>query len=154
MRPSPESELEQAIDRELRELSELKAPETLVPRVLRAIAEREQLPWWSKSFAFWPAPARLLFLMLTSGLAVLLLYFTWGLSVGVTWESLAREVTELAARVDLARDVMTALGGAMVLLVRSAGSWLIWGGAVMVGASYLTAIGLGTVWHRMASQRI
>lgn len=154
MRPTPESELEQAIDRELRRLPDRRAPETLLPRVLQAIAERQRLPWWQKSFAYWPWPARVLFLAGTSGLAAFLVYFTWGLTSGVSLGSLTDELGQLSGRFDLVRGLGGTLGGAVMTLVRSAGPWLLWGTVGVLGACYLTTMALGTFCWRLASQRI
>jgi hypothetical protein len=68
MRPHPDLELEMAIDRELRSLPDRPAPASLAPRVLQAIAERQRLPWWRKSFTHWPA-RRLLFLVASTAWA-------------------------------------------------------------------------------------
>lgn len=154
MRPNPESDLEQMVDRELRELPEIPAPASLMPRVLQAIARRNELPWWQRSFMFWPWPARLAFISLSSGIAALILYFTWGLSLGVTFSALADEATQVMAALDVTRDIVLALGGAAVTLARSAGSSLLWVMGGLVAACYLTTLGLGTFAYRLASQRI
>lgn len=154
MRPTPESELEQVIDRELRALPVRRAPAELLPRVLRAIAERERRPWWQKAFAFWPWPARFVFLIGTSSLAAMVLYFTWGLSVGATLGGLADEAGEVMARLEFAQRLAHTIGGAISALVRASGAWVGWALAGLAGACYLTTLALGTVWYRLVSQRI
>jgi hypothetical protein len=154
MRPTPESELEQTLDRELRGLPDRIAPETLIPRVLACLAQRERAPWWRKSFAYWPWPARMLFLVTSSGLAALLLYFTWGLSTGATFGALSSEVRDLAADFELSRDLAVALGGAAVTLVKTASPSLLWVAAGVVGACYVTTLTLGTCIYRLVTQRI
>ena len=54
MDSSYEKRLEQEIDRELKGLRELRAPEALVGRVLRAIAQPVCLPWYRRSWQTWP----------------------------------------------------------------------------------------------------
>ena len=49
-RQNPDN-LEQLIDRTLRELPLRRAPRTLETRVLAAIAARQALPWWKRSGA-------------------------------------------------------------------------------------------------------
>ncbi len=155
MRPSPESELEQAIDRELRSLPELPAPASLLPRVLHAIAECRALPWWRKSYAFWPWSARLLFLAGSTSLAGLLVYFTWGITTGATLQMLAgAELGELSDRVFFLWSITETLAGAVLALLRSASPWLIWVGAGVAGASYFTTLALGTLWYRLATRRL
>lgn len=154
MKPTPESELEQVIDRELRALTPPRAPATLLPRVLQAIAERERRPWWQKSFAHWPWPARLTFFVATTAIATLLLYFTSGIASGVSLGGLSEEVSVLAGHWQDVRDLLGALGSAGLALVRAAGPGLLWGVAGLAAVSYFTTFALGTLCYRVASQRI
>ncbi|MCC6231405.1 MAG: hypothetical protein IT580_02115 [Verrucomicrobiales bacterium] len=155
MRPTPESELEQAIDRELRALPERSAPATLMPRVLEAIARREALPWWRKAYTAWPWPARMMFVLGSGSLAAFLLYFAWGLGSGLSLGALSAEAQEMAAQADLAGGVLGALGGAVMTMARAAtgNSSLLWGGAAVLGACYLTTFALGTACYRLVAQR-
>src|SRR5690606_21014771 len=120
------------------------APATLIPRVLQAIADRELLPWWRKSYASWPWPARLVFLAITSGLASLLVYFTWGLSIGATMDTLAREAGDARSLFLLFEALAGALASAVAAIVRAGGSTLLWIAAGVLGACYLTTLALGT----------
>lgn len=153
MRPDPEAELEQIIDRALRRLPDRQAPANLMPRVLQALAQRRNLPWWRKAYTFWPWPARFLFLATTCGLSALVLYFTWGMSAGLSFASLSNEVSEITARFDAFGGIARALGGAAVTLVRSAGPWVCWVGAGLLAACYLTTMALGTFCYRLACPR-
>lgn len=153
MRPNPESELEQVIDRELRRLPDLTAPASLAPRVMQEIARRAARPWWQQSFASWPWSARLIFVAFSSGLAALLLYFSWGLSLGVSAGSLASEAGVLAGRFEFVGGVVRALSGALLLAARSANPALPWIVAGVAGSCYLTTVGLGTYLYRLAAQR-
>ena len=47
-------ELEQDIDRELKRLPEARAPRTLLPRVLLAVASAEPAPWYARAWFTWP----------------------------------------------------------------------------------------------------
>lgn len=57
-----EKDLEQFIHRELRALPPRRAPRSLEHRVLAAIEERAAIAWYHKSWAYWPAPLRAVFL--------------------------------------------------------------------------------------------
>lgn len=153
MRPTPESELEQALDRELRRLPDLVAPASFAPRVMEAIARRAALPWWRRSFVHWPVAARLAFVATTTGLASLLLYFTWGLSVGVSLNALAGEAGLFSGRFEFVGTVLRALGGALLLIAGSVQPWVPWAFAAVAGGCYLTTIGLGTYMYRLAARR-
>ena len=95
MRPQPEGELEQFIDRELRQLPDRQAPATLLPRVMAAWVERQRRPWWRQSFSHWPGAARIGFLVLTTALTALLAYFVLGLTNGVSPAALGAEARGL-----------------------------------------------------------
>lgn len=153
MRPTPESELEQAVDRELRRLPDLRAPDDLIPRVLRALAERQARPWWCQSIVHWPWLARSGFLAFTTGLAGLLFYFTWGLGNGISLGVLTDEIAQLSDRIEISRTIVGSLAGALVAVARSAGPWLPWTAIGVVAASYLTTLALGTYCYRLACER-
>jgi hypothetical protein len=68
---SLDRELEVRLGRALRTLPERRAPATLESRVLDALARRAPLPWWRRSFAQWPAVARVAFGVTSAVLVVL-----------------------------------------------------------------------------------
>ncbi len=72
MNPDPDH-LEKAIHQALRELPSRKAPSTLESRVLAEIGRRQALPWWKRSWSFWPTPVRWTFLVLSAALCGLLI---------------------------------------------------------------------------------
>jgi len=73
---SPER-LEQLVHRELRDLPLRRAPRTLESRVLAAIEHQAAVAWYHKSYPYWPAWARSLFLAAgTAGVGKLTL-FLW-----------------------------------------------------------------------------
>lgn len=47
-------DLERLIVRELKRLPAPRAPRTLMPRVLAAVAKQEPAPWYSRPWATWP----------------------------------------------------------------------------------------------------
>ncbi|MDP2326404.1 MAG: hypothetical protein Q8N51_20600 [Gammaproteobacteria bacterium] len=153
MRPTPESELEQVIDRALRALPGHRAPATLLPRLRQAIAERESRPWWQRPAASWPGCVRGLFLVGATALAGALLYFAWGISFGISLGALAAEAAEATQRLESLLGVGRSLLGAVQMLVRSAGPWLPWSAAGVVVASYRTTVALGTYCYRLVAQR-
>src|SRR5881392_1404176 len=58
MNEQDEKPLEQLMHRELRKLPELRAPETLVHRVMLAVHAKERQPWWQRPWLSWPRPAQ------------------------------------------------------------------------------------------------
>jgi hypothetical protein len=52
-------DLETLVDRELRQLPALRAPQTLLPRVLAAVQQWSQRPWYTRAWFTWPAAAQI-----------------------------------------------------------------------------------------------
>jgi hypothetical protein len=68
---SLDREMEARLGQALRALPARRAPATLESRVLDALARRVPLPWWRRSFAEWPAAARVAFGVTSTLLVVL-----------------------------------------------------------------------------------
>jgi hypothetical protein len=89
---SPEA-LERLLDRTLHELPLRRAPFTLESRVLGELERRAALPWWRRSFAYWPLLARAAFLVICGGL-IRLAFLAGATTVAgvrsLSWASLAR----------------------------------------------------------------
>jgi hypothetical protein len=84
--------LERLLDRTLRELPLRRAPFTLESRVLGELERRAALPWWRRSFAYWPLLARAAFLVICGGLIRLAFLAGATTVAGVRSLSWAREV--------------------------------------------------------------
>jgi hypothetical protein len=52
-------DLERLIDRELRTLPAPRAPRTLLPRVMAAVNQAAERPWYSRAWLQWPIAAQL-----------------------------------------------------------------------------------------------
>ena len=53
------ADLETLVDRELRRLPAPRAPHTLLPRVLAAVQQWSQRPWYARAWFTWPAAAQI-----------------------------------------------------------------------------------------------
>jgi hypothetical protein len=144
MNHEPDRQLEALIHRELRQLPPLQAPGDLIARVRQAIASQGTLPWWSQSWFAWPRPAQF-----ASALAA------FALLGGVAW-LLGGAWTEAALPGELS-GTLAALGGAfgalLQFLATSAGvsvSMLLACALGALGVMYLSCIGLGTLFYKVA----
>ncbi|HNQ87072.1 MAG TPA: hypothetical protein PKM73_00405 [Verrucomicrobiota bacterium] len=139
------------LDRELKRLPDRCAPASLIPRVLAAIRERERLPWYRRPFTGWPGPMRLVVL---AGLVGLLGVATWAL-VEVVWGwNWGERFPEWAGCATVVRAVWSAadsLAGALVVVVRQAGGWVLGASLLLAGTMYLSCVGLGTAAFRLAT---
>lgn len=149
MNPMTPEELEKFIHRELRGLPVRHAPATLEARVLAAIEHRAAIAWYHKSWTYWPAAVRALFLAGVTGLAgsaITAFYlFMQGSQPGQAWQ-------ELSSRL----EVFTRIYGAAVWTVnfvsQMVGSipplWL-YGGAATIFTLYAMFFGLGATAYRV-----
>jgi len=147
------SELERAIHRELRGLPEVKAPETLVHRVMLAVHARERAPWWQRSWLTWPFGFQLcslVVLLVSAGLVSYLVGAAWdGMGASSLWQRTVASFSWLQPF----QEIGLALLNAILLLARAVNQNLILAGAAVVTAAYLACVGLGTVCVRVAFQR-
>ena len=71
-----DQDLERLVDRELKRLPTPRAPRTLLPRVMTAVAEPRMVPWYSRPWLTWPRGLQVLSAAIFVGLV-------WG--GGVVW---------------------------------------------------------------------
>ena len=154
MNESQEPLLAARIDRELRALPVLPAPKTLAPRVLAALAARQQAPWWRQSWAGWPPGIRMAFLAVSLGVAGLLVIVglqlpTLGLATGAL-QTVAGWFAWIQAYVDPVWRIMEALW----IGLKPAPPLLLWSVTAFIGLAYAMCVGLGTLGYRVAVNRI
>lgn len=153
MESNPQQTLEELIHRELSKLPERPAPETLVLRVLTKVQARQQKRWWQRPWPQWPWAAQLASLPLMAGSLVAALFaasLLWKMMLGY---SDLLTVSQMVDSLAEASDFLSVLGNAVLMVARSLGQqWLLL--ALFVPVSmYLTCVGLGTLWYRMALSR-
>lgn len=158
MNQADESQLEQVLHRELRELPDLRAPATLAPRVLAALAARQRAPWWKKSWVHWPPGLRLAFLSLsllvTGGLVYLGLQVPQIVGATPMAGEVGATVSSWYASMEPYVSFVTRLAGAFGLALKAAPAHLWWALAAVVGLAYAMCIGLGTLGYRVAFNRM
>jgi hypothetical protein len=135
----PQDPLEQLLDRTLRELPLRRAPATLEARVCGELARRSARPWWRRSFAQWPLPARAAFLVLCAVLIRLAFMGGSAAVAGVHSLPWARQAGVLVA----------SLANLTAAIARiSPPAWL-YEGLAVCGVLYAVLFGLGAVLYRM-----
>jgi hypothetical protein len=153
MNPDYQTKLEAAIDRELKGLSELTAPETLSRRVMAAIARRATVPWYRSAWQNWPAHLRI------PAFALLIVFFgslcfgAWKLPHTELATAGATKVSSWFLGLTSLWNALNAVVGVFVLAFKQLGTGLI---AAIVGAivlAWVMCIGLGTACVRLAWAR-
>ncbi len=153
MKKMTPEELEEFIHRELRGLPVRPAPSTLEARVLAAIEHRARIAWYHKSWSYWPAAVRALFLAAITGLA--------GAAISAFYLFMQGGQPELIGQLIVARfSVVTQTYGAILWTVHFLGRmlntlsplWLCTGG-VLIAVMYALCFGLGATAYRMSSRK-
>lgn len=142
---------EDPLGQELGRLPDRRAPESLIPRVMAAIRERERLPWYRRSFTAWPGWVRGMVMAVLVGL---LAVSTWGLAQGMWGVSLAERFPEWAGWTTVVGALWSAansLAGAVAVVLRQAGGWVLGASLLLAGTMYLSCVGLGTAAFRLAT---
>jgi hypothetical protein len=132
----------------LREVPPRRAPATLEERVMAEIARRAALPWWKQSFARWPMPARVAFVLVSGGVikvAMMVVVFVMGgLDPARFREAFAPEFARLAEIASAGR----ALAEFATLLLNHIPPLWLYGGIAAVVSLYVAFFGLGAVAYR------
>ncbi|MFA5265616.1 MAG: hypothetical protein WC378_17490 [Opitutaceae bacterium] len=143
MNPENEKDLEQFIHRSLRSLPERRAPLTLEHRVMAAIAARQSIPWWHKSYAYWPLPVKIAFL--SASLLVLAGIYSLHIAGG---SALRDWLHSAAAHLNPLRITANAIGDSGAIVYRSIPPLYIYGALAVIGSLYAALFGLGAAAYR------
>jgi hypothetical protein len=153
MKPENQQRLEREIDRALKSLPDLQAPEHLLSRVIARIEAAAATPWYHRSWSDWPAPARWTTLLV---LALIFAGFCVAWSRAPQAEILQPVLARLQSLANLADalwSVLGALAGLLSAALRQLNAWVLVGCAAMVLFGYVLCVGLGTVYFRVALAR-
>ena len=152
MKPNSDLQLEAWADRQLKSLPELRAPHTLASRVMAAVATQPvESP--ARGWQAWPAALRM---GSFAGLAVVFV----GLCAGVWQITHSSAVTDATQQVtgflSLLNSLASALGAVLGALIQAAKRlgpvWLSLIAFVVV-AGWISFLGLGTAFARLAWSR-
>ncbi len=158
MKPNrePNDPLATWADHTLKQLPVRRAPATLAPRVVAALARQRGLPWYQQPWFRWPRHLQALAFLLATALLFGLAWFIipHGDAVSLAAAQQAASQLELVKPVTTTFDVLGTLGHAGTLLFRSLSGWAL--AAVLGGAAFLwcSTLGLGTAaWRLVSDQR-
>lgn len=142
-------ELEKFIHRQLRDLPLHCAPDSLESRVLAAIERQAGIPWYHKSWSYWPAFVRMAFLVVAIGAtAGFVAAFYFGFNDVNTSAVVAQAGAKLSFFAQI-YDIATWIVGLGTQVVASIPSIWLYGVAALVAALYGTFLGIGAAAYRV-----
>ena len=152
MNPDYDNRLEKAVDRELRDLPDLSAPDTLVPAVMARIRACSVLPWYRRSWPTWPTSLRFASLFLMLALFGGLCYGGWKISHAETLTLSMQSVGEWFSATTVIWRTVAVLGEAIFLFVKQLNAAFLVALIAVAVFSYAACIGLGTAFFRYARE--
>lgn len=139
-------------DQALKQLPARRAPATLAPRVLAALAKQRALPWYRQPWLNWPRHFQVLSFVLFAGLLGAITWFLLphadALTLANAKQTLAQ--TEGGRSVFSVMGIFSTLGNAVLTVLRYTNAWVV---AVALGALaflWCSCVGLGTACWRLA----
>lgn len=143
MNPDPDPQLERLVHEALRALPPRRAPATLAPRVLAAIAARQRVPWYRRAWPDWPRACQAAFFAFAAAVVGALYAGAWRLGqVEVATPEWLRPFVAVAEGLDLALKALWAAGEGHL-------SWILWGAVAVVATAGLMTVGLGAALVRL-----
>ncbi len=144
----PQEKLEQLVHRALRDLPARRAPRSLEQRVLAELAQRAALAWWHKSFAYWPMPARVAFIIASAGIVKVALMATVWAMAGFEPAQVQSAFAQPVAWMEGARAVVDAMTGFFAIMLRNIPPLWLYGGLAFIAAMYAALFGLGAAAYK------
>ncbi len=145
--------LEAAVDRELKALPSLRAPQSLLPRVMAMIERHVVLPWYRRAWQTWPLPLQVVSMLVLLAAFAGLCFGSWQLVHAPAVASAASEASGWFRMLSRAFNTVGVLANALALAVRSLGPLVLTGIAVALLLGYAACVGFGTLFVRLALAR-
>ena len=148
-----ERKLEAEIERRLKALPVLMAPTGFSVRVMAAIAQKANLPWYRQSWPAWPVPVRILTLVTSLALFGVLCFAGWQASQLPSVADGMEKVSSVSSVVSALWNALSLLLEALVLGIKHLGTGFILGCLGIILAAYGMCVGLGSVYLKLAFAR-
>jgi hypothetical protein len=151
MNPQDPNNLESAIHRVLRSVPDRKAPAGMELRILAEIGRRAALPWWRKSYAYWPAGIRAAFFVGSAVAAALLVsgLILLGRSTGA--QDMAGGVAQPFAWLGSARDVIGSINTSIRQLIAAIPPIWLYGVVGTIAFCYVALAAISAAAYRALS---
>lgn len=152
MQNESDDKLEKLIHQELAKLSELQAPQTLIPRVMEAIRIEGAKPWWQRSWFGWPFGVRVASLGFALSLLALMFSSLTFLAPDLGASTFGSQTIAVwLAPFALAGDIISTLAGAVVVILNAVGKFWMFLSLAIAFLMYTSCVGIGTLCFRLAT---
>lgn len=146
--PTPRDPFEAIVTRTLGAQPPRRAPRSLEGRVLAELSRRAALPWWHKSYAYWPTAVRGGFFVLSALAAAALIAGLFMISHGVAPLQLADELADRVTGFAFARQLCTTAADTARVVWRAIPPLWLYGGAAFLAVTYATLVGVSAAAYR------
>ncbi|HEY3853263.1 MAG TPA: hypothetical protein VGO67_02595 [Verrucomicrobiae bacterium] len=141
-------QLESEIDRQLKDLPELIAPRSLVPRTMQLIAQLAAV-WQSRSWSTWPMSIRAAFIVVSVALLAATVPGLRAFEQNLLVPMFAK-LNHWGASSEWIWNAATALASAGTAIVNHASKGIIFSCVLAIVLAYAACIGFGTVFVKLA----
>ena len=118
--------------------------------MLAELHRRAALPWWHKSYAYWPEPVRAVFFVVSAAIAALIVA---GLFV-VTRGALGAETAgDLVAQLASVRGLFGTVVDKAAMIFYAIPRMYLYGGIALIASCYVTLFGIGAFAYRTLRAR-
>ena len=148
-----EEKLAAEIDRELKALPALKAPPTLLRRVMAALEVRQRLPWYRQAWSAWPVPLRAAALIILVSFFASLCLGVWKLPETEGYMTASRHAAGWLAGLTTLWNALNALVATFANIVQRLGQGFLIGALAAAALAWAMCLGLGTACVRLACAR-
>lgn len=147
-----QEQLERWLAGELRALPPRRAPASLESRVLAAIAQHANLPWWKQHFLRWPLAARLGFLALAALIAQVSLQASAWLIDALRASGASEAIANPARALRNDWSFIQSMNDIVQVVLNAIPAPWLYGTLAVVGLMYATLFGIGSIAFRTLNQ--
>ena len=148
-----EKALEARVDRALKQLPDLPAPSTLLPRLRAAVEKQAAAPWYRQAWLAWPVPWQAVSVALLAGLLGAIWWTGAQLAPWSAGGGVLREVGHWQSSAGALWNALEVIHGTAGLLLKQLGPWFLAGLLLLLALMNALCMGLGTMCVRLAFVR-
>jgi hypothetical protein len=150
MNLNDENELEALIDRELKALPPLTAPDALAARIMSKATAPQSIAWYQAGWQNWPLALRATSFLILLAVFAGLCFGGWQISQIKSVSQAGEKVSTAFALMNLAGEILGVLRDAVVLVVGQVGIGYFLGALAVLAAAYAMCLALGSFYVRFA----